>query len=148
MKLLVKTNIYYIIFSFVAFIVCGIIFYFVISANISQEVDETLHDKKEHLEKILKKTDSVPDLYYAFDTNTTVNIVPAEKNERFIDTTFYDSEEKEYDSYRILEFTEKIKNRIYEFHISESLIETEDIVRDIILTMLGVFIILIIILPI
>jgi hypothetical protein len=70
MKLLVKTNIYYIIFSFLAFIVCGILFYFVISANISQEVDETLQDKKEHLEKILKKTDTVPDLYYAFDTNT------------------------------------------------------------------------------
>jgi signal transduction histidine kinase len=65
---------------------------------------------------------------------------------RYIDTTLYDSEEKEYDSYRILEFTEKIKSRIYEFHISESLIETEDIVRDIIFSMLAVFVVLIVIL--
>jgi signal transduction histidine kinase len=118
----------------------------VITANISQEVDETLKDKKDHLEKILKKTDSVPDLYYAFDTNTTVNIVHAEIPLRYIDTTLYDSEEKEYDSYRILEFTEKLKNKIYQFHISESLIETEDIVRDIILSMFGVFVVLIVIL--
>lgn len=146
MKLLVKTNIYYILFSFVAFIICGVIFYIVISKNIYDEVDESLQGKKVQLEKILKKTDSLPDLYYAFDTNTTVKIVSAEKAERFIDTAFFNSEEKEDVSYRILEFNEKLKNKVYQIHIAESLIETEDIIQDIVFSMLGVFVVLIIIL--
>jgi signal transduction histidine kinase len=146
MKLLVKTNIYYIVFSFLAFIICGIIFYVVISKNIYDEVDENLHNKKLQVENILKKTDSLPDLYYAFDTNTTVKLTPEVKPERFIDTTYYSSEEKDDVRYRILVFTEKFNHKIYQFKISESLIESEDIIQGIIESMLAVFIILIIIL--
>jgi signal transduction histidine kinase len=117
-----------------------------ISENIYDEVDESLHNKKEQVENILKKTDTLPDLYYAFDTNTTVRITPEAKPEHFIDTTFYNSEDKEDVRYRTFVFTENFKHKIYQFKIAESLIETEDIIQGIIISMLVVFLVLILIL--
>ena len=55
MKLLVKTNLYYILFSALTFIIGGVIFYYVISSDIYNEVDENLMNKKQLIEAQLKE---------------------------------------------------------------------------------------------
>lgn len=143
MKLLAKTNIYYILFSILAFMIGGVIFYSIISADIFDEIDENLLNKKELIEAQLKKKDSLPDFNNAFDSH--INVVPAEKelSPQFIDTSFFSNEEKEDVEYRTLVFTEKFQNNIYKFTVSKSIIESEDLVQGIVVSLLLVFFILI-----
>ena len=68
MKLLVKTNRYYIFFSLLAFIIGGLIFYIIISTDIYGDANESLIIKKDQIVDFLKKKDTLPDLSDAFDT--------------------------------------------------------------------------------
>ena len=146
MKLLVKTNRYYILFSLLAFIIGGLIFYIIISTDIYGDADESLSIKKDQINEFLKKKDTLPDLSDSFDTLFFINVVVHANPDRFADTSFCSKEENSEVDYRELVFTQKFHNKIYQFIITKSQIESDDIIQGIIFSMFLVFIILLIIL--
>jgi signal transduction histidine kinase len=146
MKLITKTNIYYILFSLLAFLIGGLIFYEIISADIYDEADEGLSDKKIQIENYIRKNDTLPDFSNSFDNQIFVSIAKEVRPDCYTDTTFFSLEENEDVEYRILTFTEKVNNEIYQIIIAKSQIESEDIIQGIIVSMLLVFIILLVVL--
>jgi signal transduction histidine kinase len=142
MKLLAKTNLNYILFSLLAFIIGGLIFYALISADIYEDADESLGDKKNQIENYLKKKDTLPDLNTAFDSLTFITVVYNTHPDQFKDTSFFSKEENEDMEYRALIFTETFHNKIYQFIITKSQIESDDIIQVIIVAMFLVFLIL------
>lgn len=146
MKLLAKTNIYYILFSLLAFCIGGLIFYVVISSDIYDDADESLSSRKMQVEDFLKKNDTLPDFKNSFDSLAFITEVKSAQQERFADTTFFSKEENEDVEYRALIFTENFHNKIYQFIITKSQIESDDIIEGIIISMLIVFVILLVIL--
>jgi hypothetical protein len=54
MKLLTKTNIYYIFFALIIFIIGGFAFFYIIQNKIYEEIDEALLSRKDFISKQLK----------------------------------------------------------------------------------------------
>ncbi len=146
MKLLVKTNIYYLLFSILAFAFGSLIFYVIISNVIYDEIDETLLDKKAKIVEQLSANDSLPDFNNAFDSHITIALSADSVSQQFIDTVFFNKEENEDVAYRSLIFSAKSNGKIYRFAVSKSLIESEDLIQGIIVSTLLVFLILLLML--
>jgi signal transduction histidine kinase len=146
MKLLTKTNLYYILFSLITFIIGGSIFYVFISNDIYEDADESLAIKKDQIEDFIKKKDTLPDLSRPFDSLVFVSEVNAVQPDRFTDTTFFSKEEGEDVDYRALIFMVKYQDTIYKYVITKSQIESDDIIESIIYSMSMVFVILLIVL--
>ena len=140
MKLLIKTTFYYIIISFLFFLIAG----FIISVNTNSII-------KDDIEKFLINREEIA-------TTQIINNVPVSSLNNFEqkieitygstlidqltfkDTTMYDIIEDEFHTYRKLHVTRNIGDQNYDITIFKSLIETNLFVVEILKAMSLVFI--------
>jgi signal transduction histidine kinase len=125
MKLLRKTSRTYLIISASAFIVAGVIIYFVISFLLEDDLNENLRSDRQSIIKTIEKDNSIP-YYYPFVEVRKVpgqTIQPASAS----DTLLYDDTEKERIPFRQISSVELINGEKYLIIVRDTLLERSDL---------------------
>lgn len=145
MKLLTRTNIYYIISSIIAFILGGIIFYHYLEKIFYSQIDETLNTEKLLILQQINYNDSLPDFRTVFGHSIQVSVVYVtfKKSERIGDTLMYDPDEGAFSSFRHLKARgTSLRGRGYLINIYILLDETQTLITSIIVLMSILFVML------
>jgi signal transduction histidine kinase len=146
-KLLAKNTLYLILFSFLIFTAGGFIFYLNLRTQIYQEVDQSLTLEKDRIIQKLMVSDSVPEFYTNFENQ--IKVETKEKDQipyvKISDTLIYDSIEKDYQPFRKLQALIFLYTKAYQIDVSKSLINKGELISDVFLLMLSLFIALLII---
>jgi len=110
MKLLKKTSRTYFIISASAFIVAGVIIYFVVSFILEEELNENLRSDIKSISRTIEKDKSIPH-YYPFVEVKKVNW-QSPGPYRVIDTLIFDKKEKEEIPFRQISSVKSIQRHI------------------------------------
>jgi signal transduction histidine kinase len=141
-KLLAKNTLYLIIFSSIIFVAGGFIFYFNLRAQIYQEVDQSLTLEKDRIIQKLMVSDSIPVFYTNFENQ--IKVETKEKDQfpyvKISDTLIYDSIEKDYQPFRRLQALIFLYTKAYQIDVSKSMINKGELISDVFLLMLSLFI--------
>jgi signal transduction histidine kinase len=134
MKLLNKTNLYFVGASLLVFCVGGVFFYFLFHGIIDRDLNDKLQIRKNYVLKQLSKSDSLL-LFQQFSGNT-VSIekrrVINEGQEVFSDTVLYDAIDQSTIHYRQLTFMASANGQGYKIQLRRALVETSDLVKGVI----------------
>jgi signal transduction histidine kinase len=142
MKLLQRTTLYYLLYSFFIFGVGTILFYIFIKIILWNGIDEAIHQEKNQL---------VANLNYekigeGLQPSKDVLIVPAEegevKEDRYNTVLLYDSLAQDYVDYRQLTSYHKNGDDWYKVVIRQSLVEAESLLNSILPVEIGLFLVL------
>jgi signal transduction histidine kinase len=144
MKLLRKTNKTYLIFSASAFIVAGLVIYFVISFSFEEQVNEKLLSDRMSVIRNIENDNSVPSFYPFIE----VRKLPGHNKQpvAYSDTLIFDVNEKENIPFRQLSSVVAIKGQMYLIVVRDTLLEKSDMLMIIGITIGVVFVLLNIIL--
>ena len=140
MKLLTRTTIYYLLFSLPLLLLSGWLLYFNIEKSLRHEIDEELQYSKElwlhHLNN-LPADKNILELNNPFIQIEKTN---AFSNSLFLtDTLLYEPLEKELVPYRSLTVFIERNNQPYKLSFQRSVVEQEDVFKNLILLMSMVF---------
>lgn len=144
MRLLEKTNRTYFIVSGTAFIIAGVVFYFVISFFFKDQLNEKLYHDIENIVGTIKKSGTLPD-YYPFFEIREVSKQP-EQSFRTTDTLIFDAFENKNIPYHQVSLITIINEREYFIAARDTLIEKEDLFELISIVTGMIFLLLLIIL--
>ncbi len=140
MKLLAITNRYYFISITVFFVLAGIVLFYSIKYQLTEELNEQLKTEQVNVTRIIEKSDS---LNMTFLLNDNMSFRQAGPEISFkpvlFDTLKFDNVEKENIPYRIIRFPAKSRYQNYVITIQSSKIENEDIILSIFLSLIIVF---------
>jgi signal transduction histidine kinase len=142
MKLLQKTNRAYLIVSGTAFIIAGVVFYFVISFFFKDQLNEKLFHDIENITGTIKKRGTIPD-YYPFFEIREVSKQP-EQSFKTTDTLIFDAFENKNIPYRQISLITVINNKEYFIAARDTLIEEDDLLGVISLVTGMIFILLLV----
>jgi signal transduction histidine kinase len=145
MKLLTKTSIYYIFFSFLTFLIGGILLNPVIKSIFYSQLDENLTTEKLLIVEQINYSDSLPDFRTVFGHHIEVTVFnePKQKFGYIRSTYIFNKESGKLVPYRhlIAEGT-SIKNRGYIISIYKPLEETQNLMTAVRIAMAALFLIL------
>ncbi len=143
MKLHTRTIIYYALMSVPLLLIAGTAFYFIITSQINESMDESLLNTRKQLENYLNdkqdtSTYTAPDgdSFIRFATGAAITDIT------FKDTLIFDPTEEEYLPYRILVAEVPFRNGHYQIKIRKASIETEDLIDGIVISVFIVFVVL------
>ena len=145
MKLLTRTSIYYIIFSLIAFILGGIIFYDYLEDIFYGQIDDTLKTEKLLILQQINYNDSLPDFRTVFGHSIQVSVVYVtfKKSERIADTLMYDPDYGAFRNFRFMKAKgTSLRGTGYLINIYILLDETQTLITSIIILMGILFMIL------
>lgn len=134
MKLLSKTNLYFLGASMIVFCLGGILFYFLFQRIINKDVSDKLQERKDYVIKQMANSDSLL-LYQKFSANT-VNVRKDHctgAGQIISDTLIYDPVESKTVGYKQLSFCATIGNRDYRVDIRRALVEQKDVIEGVII---------------
>jgi signal transduction histidine kinase len=135
MKLLDKTNFYFVGVSLVIFCLGGILFYLLFQVIINNDINNKLHQRKEYTLKDMEHADSIM-LFQKYSGNI-VSISsghqPRVDPEVISDTVIYDAIEGKPIQYRQLSFNATIKNRDYTIRVRRALVEQKELIEGVVL---------------
>jgi signal transduction histidine kinase len=142
MKLLQKTNRAYFIVSGTAFIIAGVVFYFVISFFFKDQLNEKLFHDIENITGTIKKNGTIPD-YYPFFEIREVSKQP-EQSFKATDTLIFDAFENKNIPYRQISLMTVINDKEYFIAARDTLIEEDDLLEVISIVTGMIFILLLV----
>jgi signal transduction histidine kinase len=118
------------------------IFYLTIEKTMEHNVDESLEELQTWLQPLLQ-TENI-DFINRFDKNISIEEVEnrVRSENRFQNKNIYTASDDEFVNYRILDYYRDIDGQNYHINIRKSLIENEDILFNILVLQLGVFLFL------
>ncbi|HWA35614.1 MAG TPA: HAMP domain-containing sensor histidine kinase [Cyclobacteriaceae bacterium] len=135
MKLLNRTNRYFLAVSMMVFCLGGILFYFLFQVVIDTDLTNKLRERRNYVLKQITKSDSLI-LYQNLSANT-LSIKPTAgvtaRSESFSDTVIYDEIEHRAIRYRQLRFIAQNEGRRYDVQIRRALIEQTDLIKGVVL---------------
>lgn len=138
MKLLARTNLYYIFFSAITYVLVAGAFYFVVEYVVYQEVEKRLIVERHDFENFVSAHGMWEESCYFVENkislvalNTAEPYVPI-----FKDTALYDRYSQQLVPFREYSFTANIRNIPYRVSIRKSLIESNELLMFITGTML------------
>jgi signal transduction histidine kinase len=131
MRLLQKTNRTYFVISGIAFIIAGVVIYFVLSFIFENQLNENLMSDIEAVKRIIEKNGTLPD-YYPF---IEVREVPrqSERTNETIDTLIFDANEKEDIPFRQISLITSINGKRYFIAARDTLLEKSDLLATIVI---------------
>jgi signal transduction histidine kinase len=146
MKLFNHYNRVNFITTVVVLFITGIVYYQAISYILNHQVDTDL--KAEEVENLdfIKQHNSLPPPVDLKDQRVTFEQTETPVKRQFINKDFYNKKEHELEAGRALILPAKVKNRDYQIIISESKVETEDLIRIVFIITLGVTLLLLFVL--
>lgn len=142
MKLLTRTTRYYLLYSSIAVIIGGLIFYPVLKNIVYDQVDENLRDEKLIIIETIDHADSVPDFRPVFGHQIEITIfnTPRKNRESIRDTTIYESDQGEFVKYRHLWIeSTSIRRQGYIINLFKPLGESEKLMVEIYLAITVIF---------
>jgi len=143
MKLQYKINIRFLIVTFLVFTVAGGVFYFALGKVIDRNIGEILEARRDNVKLYLRQHAVSDSVLISPDHSITIKSILQKKNYRkFTDTLLYDEDEKEYVRYRTMTFATSINGKFYEVAITQSLLESEDLMAVIFYFMVGLFVVI------
>lgn len=142
MKLLYKTNKFYLLFSVLIFLTASALLYFILAAIINEEVNEKLSVNIERIRQEIEKGKLPHQLYPIIEVKELKN--PGINALVVKDTLLYDPVENENELFREISTIEIINNKKYSIIVRSSLIEAHDILEAIGLSISIVFVIMLI----
>lgn len=140
MKLLAKTNRYYLIYSALLLAIGGIVFFYIISTIIKNEVSEVLKNELSDFLVMAQKDSSrlSQENTVEFDISLTENI----RQDTFSDTLVQEGNNEEAIPYLQLTAYRIIEGRPYQIVLRESMIESDEILFGVSISMVILFIVL------
>jgi len=147
MKLFDKYNRVNIAVTVIIMLVTGIIYYYTISHILTNQIDKDLVLEENEIFSYVNKNQRLPDVY---ESNHQQIVFAPLRNKsaerRFLDTTYHDSDEKDLEAGRALISSVKISGQNYRILVTQSKVETEDLIQIIFLITIGVIVSLLVIL--
>lgn len=147
MRLLNRTTFNYLLYSILVLFVVTPIFYFVIDQLITKDVEETLFLQKKEIQYRLQKIKSDGDLLIWADLDGEVKIEPT-NGKHYPDSIFnltqYDSLSNEVEPYRVLSTTVIAGGKFYHLTARVSLVESEDLIKAIVIAQAVVLVFLLV----
>lgn len=136
MKLLNKTNTYFLGVSLIIFCLGGILFYLLFQIIIDTDINNKLHERKTYNLKQLALSDSLV-FFQKYSANMVsirpIKAVPVNNKETISDTVIFDDVEGKPVHYRQLAFAASINNHKYFIQERRALVEQKDLIEGVIL---------------
>jgi two-component system, OmpR family, sensor kinase len=142
MRLLQKTNRAYFLISGTAFIIAGVVFYYVISFFFKDQLNEKLMSDIEGVERTIERNGTLPD-YYPFIEIREVSM-QSERSFETIDTLIFDAIEKKEIPFRQISLVDSIDGKKYFIAARDTLLEEDDLLEAIAIVIGSVFLLLLI----
>jgi signal transduction histidine kinase len=142
MRLLQKTNRTYFIASGAAFIIAGVLFYFVINFFFRDQLNEKLISDIKVIQKSIKRNGILPN-YYPFIEIREVSL-QSDRSYEIADTLIFDEIEKKDIPFRQISLVSSINGKRYLIAARDTLLEDEDLMQAIAIATGSVFIFLLI----
>ena len=142
MKLLQKTNIAYFFISATAFVIAGIILYFVISFFFKDQLNEKLISDIKVIERTIEKNGTLP-YYYPFIEIKEVSL-KSTGSYKIIDTLIFDEMENKKIPFRQISLIDSVNGKNYRIAARDTLLEADDLLEAIAKVTGSVFILLLI----
>jgi len=141
MKLQNKINIRFLIVTFLVFTLAGAAFYIALGKVIDRNIGEILESRRDNVKMFLRQHAVSDSMLVSPDHSITIKPIFSQKKYRkFSDTLLYDEDEKEYVRYRTMTFATSVNGKYYEIAITQSLLESEDLMAVIFYFMVGLFV--------
>jgi two-component system, OmpR family, sensor kinase len=140
MKLVQKTNRAYFLISGLAFLIAGIIIYFVISFFFKDQLNEKLKSDIGDVELSIERNGTMPD-YYPFIEAHEVQDQP-ERSYETVDTLIFDETEKENIPFREISVVTSVNGKRYYIAARDTLFEQGDLLTTIAIVIGSVFLLL------
>lgn len=143
MKLLTRTNRYYILFSIITFAIVTGSFYVVVEYLIYKEVDKRLEVERKDFEHFIETHGHWDESCYFVEDKIVLKAVAEDfaRAPYFHDTVLYNRYNNEPDPFREYRFINEIGDKAYEVSIRKSLIESNQLLKfitTVMLTALGI----------
>jgi signal transduction histidine kinase len=142
MRLLQKTNRAYFLVSGTAFIIAGVVFYFVISFFFKDQLNEKLFHDIKVIKRSIKRNSILPN-YYPFIEIREVS-AQSERSFETIDTLIFDAFEKRKIPFRQISLVSVINGKEYFIAARDTLLEEDDLLEAIAIVTGSVFILLLV----
>ena len=140
MKLLTRTTIYYLLFSLPLLLLSGWLLYFNIEKSLRNEIDEELQYSKELWLHHLNNLPADKNILELNNPFIQIEKTTAVSNSLFLtDTLLYEPLEKELVPYRSLTVFIERNNQPYKLSFQRSVVEQEDVFKNLIVLMSMVF---------
>jgi signal transduction histidine kinase len=142
MKLLDKTNAYFIALSLIIFCLGGVLFYILFQFIIDLDYDNKLHERRNYTIKQLQRSDSLM-LYQKYSQNIiTLRPIAETKDtaEIITDTIIFDRVEGKQISFRQLAFNTKIRGRYYNIQVRRSNVERNPLIKGVVVLVFVLFV--------
>src|ERR1700739_5135735 len=114
MKLLTRTNIYFLILTLLVFSLGGEVFYKRLHAINKADADERLEQEKERVLSYVKINQALPHNAVLLGDSVAFLLVSSTKEEKIGHLTTYNQAEKEYETYQTITFNVTIANQAYQ----------------------------------
>ena len=147
MKLLDKYNRISLITTILVIIVTGFVYYFTISYILTDQVDKDLVVEEHEIFDYVKLNHRLPQVFKSEDLKIQFKAIGKDTVIReFMNTQFWDDKERDQEAARALRSRVNVNGINYSITITESKVETEDLIRLIFFITLGIILLLIIVL--
>ncbi|SDT57848.1 Signal transduction histidine kinase [Mucilaginibacter mallensis] len=147
MRLLDRYNRVTLITTIIVMMITGIIYYQTISWILTNQIDKDLVVEENEIFDYVNLNHHLPQVFKSDDQQISFFSVPVNSVTRqFINTNYYNINEKGYESGRGLISAVMVKDKYYKILVVESKVETEDLIRIIFAITIGVILLLLVIL--
>jgi signal transduction histidine kinase len=147
MKLLNKVNFRFLVLLLVVFSLTGVVLYFVLGYMVDDNIDHVLINRSKIVVNTIKYHPLTAISTVSPDQSVIIDKIPPTSSYRiFSDTTIFDSIELENIACRKIILTAAADSTCYKISITNSRVETEDLVQLIFFFMLGLFILIVFVL--
>ncbi len=128
-------------------LITGIIYYYTISSILTNQIDKDLVLEENEVFSYVKQNRKLPDVYES--NHQQILFIPlgtTHIKRRFVDTVYRDAVEKDLEAGRALISSVKVDRQNYRILVTQSKVETEDLIQIIFLITIGVIVTLLAIL--
>jgi signal transduction histidine kinase len=146
MKLFTHYNRVNLVTTIVVLFITGIIYYWAISYILNHQVDKDIKTEETETLNYIKQNNSLPPAIDYKDQQVRFAMLDHPIERQFINTGFYNKKEHEYESGRALITSALVNGQYYQISITESKVETEDLIRIVFFITLGVILFLLLVL--
>ncbi|QXV65950.1 HAMP domain-containing histidine kinase [Mucilaginibacter sp. 21P] len=147
MKLLTKYNRINVAVTVIIMLVTGIIYYYTISHILTNQIDKDLVLEENEVFSYVSKNHHLPDVYESNHQQIAfMKLGSGKVKRRFVDTVYHDLDEKDMEAGRALISSVNVSGQNYSILVTQSKVETEDLIQVVFLITIGVIVILLLVL--
>jgi signal transduction histidine kinase len=137
-KLLIKTNLYYILVALIIFCAGTAVFYWNLKHIMYEDATEKLHAEAGQIAQSLDQLGKMPEQFITAGDKITIQPATASALPVLRDTLIYDKADSEELHYRVYSFTHPVNSKLYLITISHPIFESDDLIPPIVKSMLGI----------